>query len=79
MGTGFVREFPNSVKAVMGVGSEYVCPVLRKREGFANEFQRGRGVGGENHRVFRRGAKECEYAFAGLSRAFSAQLGAMPD
>jgi len=63
----------------MGVGSEHVCSVLREWEGFANELQRGGGVGGENHRVFRRGAKECKYAFTSLLHAVTALLGAVPD
>ena len=67
VGTSFVREFPNSMKAIMRVGSEHVCPILRKGEGFPDELQRGRGVGGENYRVFRRGAEERKYAFTGLS------------
>jgi len=67
-----VGEFPNPVNAVVGVGSKHVCPVLRKREGFANELQRGRGVGGENHCVFWRGAEECKDTFTSLSHTFSA-------
>lgn len=63
----------------MGVGSENVCPVLREREGFADELHRSRGVGGENHRVFWRGAEERKHTFASLLRAVSAQLRAVPD
>ena len=79
MGTSLVRKFPDPVKAIMRVGSEHVCSVLRKREGFADKFQRGRGVGGKDHRVFRRGAKECEYAFTSLSHTIGAELGTVPD
>ena len=59
------------MEAVVGVGSEDVCSALREGEGLADELHRGCGIGGENHRVFRRGAEERKHAFTSLSHAVS--------
>jgi hypothetical protein len=57
------------MEAVVGVGPENVRSVLREGEGFTNELHRSRGVGGENHRVFWRGAEERKYAFTSVPHA----------